>query len=106
MLRKKKRNILGLITLGSPLAIRAISKRLEPPKIIRPSVGPWVNIYDKQDIVALNPLHSAVFADFKPAIADFKIHNDSENRHNIKPYLSNVLTAEKIDKVLRSGNTL
>lgn len=103
ILRKKKRNIAGFITLGSPLGIQAIRKRLEPPAVVRPDVKTWTNIYDKADIVALNPLNSPSFAMFDDPIEDIAIHNGSDNRHNIKPYISDVETVSRIHKIVSSG---
>jgi len=103
ILRKKKRNITGLITLGSPLGIQAIRKRLEPPAVVRPDVSTWANIYDEADIVALNPLHSQSFAMFDEPIIDIAIHNDSGNRHNIKPYISDIETVSRIHRIVSGG---
>ncbi|AUX78898.1 hypothetical protein [Sinorhizobium fredii] len=103
ILRKKERNITGFITLGSPLGIQAIRKRLEPPAIIRPNVETWANLYDTADIVALNPLNSKSFAIFNKPIEDVKVHNDSDNRHNIKSYISDVETVSRIHKFVSSG---
>lgn len=100
VLRKKQWNVSGLITLGSPLGIRAIRQRLEPPSVIRPAVGPWTNLYDEQDIVALNPLNTAHFAIFDPSIMDVQVDNGSENHHNITPYLSHLSTAKHIQAIL------
>jgi pimeloyl-ACP methyl ester carboxylesterase len=100
VLRKKQWNVSGLITLGSPLGIHAIRQRLEPPSITRPDVGPWTNLYDEQDIVALNPLNTAQFAVFDQPILDVQVDNDSENHHNIRPYMSHSSTAKHIHAIL------
>src|SRR5271166_1469234 len=43
-----------LVTVGSPLAIRAVRKNLVPLK--SPKTETWLNAFDPRDIVALNPL--------------------------------------------------
>ncbi|PWW04248.1 hypothetical protein DFR52_101942 [Hoeflea marina] len=88
ILRRRKRNITALFTLGSPLGIRAIANRLKRP-FNRPRVlGAWSNFYDPNDIVSLNPLQSTAFAKFRTPIVDSPIINSSSNRHHISQYLS------------------
>lgn len=74
------------ITVGSPLAIKTIRKRLEPighP----PCVGEWRNAMDERDVVALYPLDSKSFG-IDPAIRNkTDVQNHTENRHGIAGYL-------------------
>src|SRR5262249_61401873 len=44
------------VTVGSPLAIRAIRDRLRPIGFPKPAVASWYNAYDPKDVVALYPL--------------------------------------------------
>lgn len=98
-------NILGLITLGSPLGVNAVKRQLFPSPTYPPTLkGPWVNIYDPNDIVALNPLTNKHFR-VHPSIENHEIENLSENRHDIIPYLSNSLIAETINSILKTLNS-
>jgi len=74
------------VTVGSPLAIRALRNKLRP--ISNPSgTGGWYNAYDRKDIVALNPLDAANF-DVDPAITNNgNVDNWTDNRHGIVGYL-------------------
>lgn len=74
------------LTLGSPLAINAIKRRLAP--IGHPtSVATWLNAYDERDIVALRPLNAVNF-DVTPPIRNIgDIRNQTDNRHGIAGYL-------------------
>jgi pimeloyl-ACP methyl ester carboxylesterase len=53
-----------LVTLGSPLALRAaVSPRIRPqPPATPDSVGDWLNFWDRDDIVAARPRLERVFA--------------------------------------------
>lgn len=95
-------NICGLITLGSPLGVNAVKRQLFPPPTYPPTLkGPWVNIYDPHDIVALNPLTNKHFR-VHPNIENHEIENLSENRHDVVPYLSNSLVADTINSILKT----
>ena len=50
-----------LVTLGSPLAVSAISRTLRPLSWPEP-VGTWFNAFDPEDVVALHPLTAPHFA--------------------------------------------
>ncbi|MFW8610147.1 hypothetical protein [Rhizobium beringeri] len=84
-----------LVTIGSPLGIRAIRTPLSPigfPK----SVTSWFNAYDTRDVVALNPLDSANFA-VRPPIENYSgVKNGTTNRHGISGYLGDPTVARKI----------
>lgn len=81
ILRKKKINLVGFMTLGSPLAIRAITAKLGLLENVAPKR--WVNAFDKADIVALNPLDSTHFP-VVPKILNFNgVQNTTGNRHGI-----------------------
>lgn len=81
-----------LITVGSPLAIRAIRRRFTPISF-PPHVGSWKNAFDKRDIVALYPLDKNNF-DIDPAIENYAdIKNKTDNRHGISGYLDSKIVA-------------
>lgn len=81
ILRKNKINVIGLMTLGSPLAIKAITAKLGLLENVAPRR--WVNAYDVADIVALNPLDSTHFP-VAPKIANYGgVENTTGNHHGI-----------------------
>jgi hypothetical protein len=87
------------VTLGSPLAVSAIKKRLG---VLRhpPSVGKWYNAMDPRDIVAIRPLDKAHFG-INPEIENNTgINNNTENRHGIAGYLNNNEVAKRIHDAL------
>ncbi|MEJ5049543.1 hypothetical protein WH221_06870 [Chryseobacterium culicis] len=102
-LAENQYDIRGLVTLGSPLGVQAVQRQLYPcpsyPKILN---GQWVNIYDPKDIVALNPLNNKNFR-VTPQIINHEIENNSDNHHDIKPYLSSPVVAETIYTILTSA---
>ncbi|MBY5666202.1 alpha/beta hydrolase [Rhizobium leguminosarum] len=84
-----------LVTIGSPLGIRAIRTPLSPIGFPR-SVTSWFNAYDTRDVVALNALDSANFA-IRPPIENYSgVRNGTSNRHGITGYLGDPTVARKI----------
>jgi hypothetical protein len=75
-----------LVTLGSPLGIRAIRREVSP--VLHPSVVErWLNGYDERDVVALFPLDVDNF-DVTPGIENIgDLRNQTDNRHVISGYL-------------------
>jgi hypothetical protein len=92
---------LRLVTLGSPLGIRAIKNRLTPTPISSPAcVRSWFNAYDDRDPVALVALDAANF-DVQPPIENKSdVANFTDNRHGIEGYLSDPVVARKLVEVL------
>ncbi|KVX85400.1 hypothetical protein WL10_24265 [Burkholderia ubonensis] len=92
----------SLITLGSPLGVTAIRKRLAP--IAYPTaVGPWFNARDPCDVVALYPLDATSFP-LTPSIENKNdVLNETENRHGISGYLSDAEVARRIHDALTQG---
>ncbi len=82
-----------LITLGSPLAIRAIRRRFSPISY-PPRLKSWRNAFDKRDIVALFPLDKDNF-NVSPSIENFAdVKNKTDNRHGISGYLDDKTVAD------------
>ncbi len=93
-------DIRGLITIGSPLGVNTVQRQLHPPMQYPESLkGIWVNIFDRRDIVSLNPLNNRNFR-VSPEIINHEVENTSDNRHKIKEYLSNVLVAKTIKEMM------
>lgn len=96
----KEYNIKGLITLGSPLGVHAVIRQLDyDPSFPLILNGEWVNIYDKQDIVALRPLKGGHFY-VEPDIINIEIDNNTENKHGIEGYLNSEHVAKAIFQIL------
>lgn len=75
------------VTLGAPLAVTAIRKKLAPNK--HPAcVGRWFNAMDERDVVALYPLDAANFPIDPPITNKCDVDNPTSNRHGISGYLS------------------
>jgi hypothetical protein len=89
----------SLLTLGSPLGVRAIVDRLAP--ITYPAgIGAWFNAFDVADTVALFPLDSAHFP-VTPAVENYAgVHNPTPNRHGISGYLGDPVVARRIHSAL------
>jgi hypothetical protein len=83
-----------LITVGSPLAIRAVRKYLVPLK--SPKAGGWFNAFDPRDIVALNPLNAANFPVFPAVENKGDVDNFTDNRHGIDGYLADPIVAREV----------
>jgi hypothetical protein len=83
------------ITVGSPLAIRAVRDRFRP--IAFPTLAKtWYNAFDPKDVVALYPLDAANFP-VNPAVENFAgVHNATDNRHGIVGYLDDPDVAKHV----------
>jgi hypothetical protein len=74
------------VTVGSPLAIRAVRDRFRPIGFPAPAKT-WYNAFDPKDVVALYPLDAANFP-VNPAVENFAgVRNATDNRHGIIGYL-------------------
>jgi hypothetical protein len=75
------------VTVGCPLAIRAIRSQLVPISFPKPPVEAWNNAFDTRDIVALYPLDAANFPVSPPVTNYNQVKNHTNNRHGIIGYL-------------------
>ncbi|WP_280335667.1 hypothetical protein [Nocardia wallacei] len=91
----------GLITLGSPLAIPAIRKRLRAPVTYPPALSNWFNAFDKADIVALRPLDATYFPTDPPIDNYPGVTNPTPDRHGITGYLTDPKVATVVADLLR-----
>jgi len=94
-------NVPLFVTLGSPLAVTALRKKLSPNR--HPTcVGRWFNAFDKRDVVALYPLDTKNFP-LDPEITNKQdVDNPTSNRHGISGYLSDPEVARTIHAALTS----
>jgi pimeloyl-ACP methyl ester carboxylesterase len=84
------------VTVGCPLAIRAIRDQLVPLSFPKPPVDAWDNALDPRDIVALYPLNAANFP-VSPAVTNYdQVKNHTNNRHGIVGYLDDPTVARWI----------
>lgn len=83
------------VTIGSPLAVTAIRKKLAPNR--HPTcVGRWLNVFDERDVVALYPLDADHFP-LDPQITNKRdVDNPTSNRHGISGYLSDQEVAKAL----------
>ncbi len=88
-----------LVTVGSPLAVTAIRKALQPVR--HPAcVRAWFNALDPDDIVSLYPLEAPRF-DVQPAIENkTDVDNHTPNQHGIAGYLDDAVVARRIHDAL------
>lgn len=88
------------VTVGSPLGIRAIRRRLATPLAVPQGVSDWYNAYDDRDVVALYPLDATNFP-VTPAINNNGgVKNHTDNRHGIDGYLDDINVAKAIRDAL------
>ncbi|HVF58488.1 MAG TPA: alpha/beta hydrolase [Thermoanaerobaculia bacterium] len=87
------------ITLGAPLAVKAIRKKLAPNR--HPAcVGRWFNALDERDVVALYRLDADHFP-LDPQITNkHDVDNPTPNRHGISGYLSDSEVAKAMHDAL------
>lgn len=97
VLRNDRRplNVRAYVTVGSPLAIRAVRDRFRP--IGFPTLAKtWYNAFDPKDVVSLYPLDAANFP-VTPAIENFGgVNNATDNRHGIVGYLDDADVARHV----------
>lgn len=95
-----KLNLLGYITVGSPLGLKAITSKLG---LLQNPGGPngWYNAFDKRDIVAINPLDDRNFPTDPDIVNYSSVNNHTDNRHGIIGYLDDVNVAKQVAKALK-----
>ncbi len=71
-----------LVTLGSPLGLQAVRKRLRASPA-QPAAG-WINLYDPADPVVT----AQGLADDYPSATDLEVRNGSVNPHDVRRYLA------------------
>ncbi|GAB3852545.1 hypothetical protein GCM10027610_081040 [Dactylosporangium cerinum] len=93
------------VTLGSPLAVTAIRRKLRSlAPIRRPAcVDTWYNARDRRDLVALYPLDTERFPiipEEPPIQHHDAVRNHTDNRHGIAGYLADAVVARWIHDAL------
>jgi hypothetical protein len=87
------------LTVGSPLGINAISKRVAP-LTFPAGVQSWFNARDTRDAVALYPLDAHNFG-ITPPVNNFNgVRNRTPNAHGISGYLDDRRVADQLYNAL------
>jgi hypothetical protein len=92
---QRKLQVPLLVTVGSPLGVRAVRDQFRPLRSPEP-VQAWYNAFDKRDVVALYPLDAANFPIRLSIENNSAVNNFTANRHGIEGYLNNGPVAEKV----------
>jgi hypothetical protein len=88
-----------LLTLGSPLGLRSIVyDRLQPPANFPVQVRRWVNIADKNDLIAAEPLLEPQFSNNIPEGANFVSGwvDNEDDPHSAEHYLVKQQVGEEV----------
>lgn len=97
----RKAQVVGLVTVGSPLGLNTVREMLTPPALSMPAgVQQWFNAYDPGDAVALYPLDATRW-NITPGIENYNgVSNHMDNRHGIAGYLDDVTVAKWVHQRL------
>ncbi|MDP6636004.1 MAG: alpha/beta hydrolase [Phycisphaerae bacterium] len=99
VLHNHEHRVPGYITVGSPLAIKAVKTRLRTIQIPKSTLS-WSNARDAQDVVALFPLDADNFATDRPISNYNDVDNDTDDQHGIVGYLPDKWVARSIHEAL------
>lgn len=92
---RRRLNVPLLVTVGSPLGVRAVRDQLRPLRSPH-GVSAWFNAFDRTDVVSLYPLDRQNFP-IDPAIENHdKVKNHTDNHHGIDGYLDDPVVAARI----------
>ncbi|MEU0965616.1 hypothetical protein ABZ357_09390 [Streptomyces sp. NPDC005917] len=90
-----------LVTMGSPLGLKSIRRRLARSADVEPgrppSVRRWVNVAAEQDVVALRKRIKTLYGG---EVEDFVVINPLLHMHDCTRYLTNVWTARAVEAAL------
>ena len=101
LLRELGQTVPFYMTIGSPLAIKAVQKPLKTPKGIRPNMGEWLNAYDRDDFVTIGkPLDG----NFGNGMVDIEVENDGEDAHSHVGYFSQKSVADALIGAIRKAS--
>ncbi len=100
VLRNTSNKVVRYVTVGSPLGIQSIKRKLKSPLDMPATTGSWFNAMDEGDVVALYPLDKDHFP-IDPAIKNkTDVQNPTDNQHGIIGYLPDVDVARAIMQAL------
>lgn len=103
----RRDHVRAWITLGSPLGIEAIQRRLpnvlpKAPRRAPAGVGSWYNARDPQDFVALHPIGTGAFPGLPAVEGSNHVVNATSNQHGIAGYLGDAEVARRIHAAVTS----
>jgi len=93
-----------LVTLGSPLGLRTIvADRLHPPPSFPPRAAAWLNVANREDLVAAEPDLRPLFAQDVPAASRFEgvwYAEPGKDPHRAETYLGRIAVGREIIEAL------
>ena len=93
-----------LVTLGSPLGLRTlVADRLDPPPSFPPRVSAWLNVANREDVVAAEPDLRPLFAPDVPAPARFEgvwFAEPGKDPHRAATYLGRIAVGRAVIQAL------
>ncbi|WP_405947709.1 hypothetical protein OG588_14970 [Streptomyces prunicolor] len=91
-----------LLTLGSPLGLRTfVHDRLDGEHQVPELVGRWVNLADKDDVIAAEPDLAKRFADPRGVLeSDWTLNNGEDDPHSAQAYLTKLQTGRAVREAL------
>ncbi|MFI7080909.1 hypothetical protein ACIBO1_26750 [Micromonospora sp. NPDC049903] len=97
-----------LITIGSPLGLPSVIRRLQQPPTYPAGVHRWINLADRDDIIAARPHLTAIFDKERPPTATFDstytVDNGAEP-HRATFYLTKPTIGHAIAKALHTDGS-
>jgi pimeloyl-ACP methyl ester carboxylesterase len=97
-----------LITMGSPLGLASVIRRLQQPPAYPAGVQRWINLVDRDDIVAARPKLSMIFDKARPPGAVFESTYTVDNGadpHRATFYLTHPTIGSAIADALQSDSS-
>jgi hypothetical protein len=89
------------LTIGSPLAVRAVQSKIGPPFGRRPAVQRWLNFFDQDDFVTVGkPLDRASFG---AGVENSDVDNGDDDPHDFRRYLSHDDVARTLVAALKDA---
>ena len=89
-----------LVTIGSPLGLSTIvTQRLSPPPSFPAKVAVWLNVANREDVVAAEPDLRPLFAQDAPASSRFEgiwLNEPHKDRHRAETYLGRIAVGRAV----------
>ncbi len=106
-LRARPQQLPLLITLGSPLGLASVIRRLQEPPAYPTGLNRWINLVDRDDIIAARPSLNNFFNTGRPDYATFDstytVDNGAEP-HRATFYLTKETTGQAIAEAMTDAN--
>lgn len=101
LMRELRHNAPFYMTMGSPLAIRAVQGPISTPFGRRANVQRWLNVYDKDDFVTLSkPLDSTTFGG---GVENTDVDNGADDPHDFREYLAHPDVANALVAAIKAA---